>query len=301
MKKAFTLVELLVAMAIFSILMVMIVQVIERTGTLSTGSIAKMEAARVARECLDLMGRDLSGSMLPYERTSTNSLQFLASPPDLDSDYANPHSLFWQAPLSRSSDRGNLALVGYFVQRSLAADPTQNRFQLRRLFVDQSDATNFDRLFGSGGTAWYRDLAPDFAPASESPENALDYKGWVADGVLGLWIRCLDSNGEPITLSGAGESLGSSFDSRKAYQGSRHRYPATGYSALPSLVEVGLVTCSPSDIKKITTLPSSSSSGDPDRFYEDMNTFVAEVQRENPGAKTVSAHTRIIPLLTADP
>jgi len=299
-RRGFTLVELVVAMAIFSILLVMIVNVIDRTGTLSSGSIAKMEASRVARECLDLISRDLAAPLLPYDRASAKSLQFVASPTDLQADYANPHALFWQAPLSRVSGKGNLALVGYFALRSVASDPKQNRFQLRRLHVDQSDAVNFDLLF-SGTDNWYRTLAPEFAPASESPENGESYKGWVADGVLGIWVRCLDSRGGPIKLSGSGQALGSSFDSRKAFQASRHRYPGSGFSALPSMVEVGLVTCSPSDIRRITKLPGTSSSGDPDKFYTDINGFVNEVQKDNPGAKTVAAYTRKIPILTADP
>ncbi len=59
MKKsgAFTLIELLVGLAIFSMLLLLIFNVIERTGALSSGSMSRMEAARVARECFDLVTR----------------------------------------------------------------------------------------------------------------------------------------------------------------------------------------------------------------------------------------------------
>lgn len=300
-RRGFTLIELLAGVAVLSLLLLLIFNVIDRTGSLSSGSMSKMEAARIARECFDLIGRDLSGAQLPYNRSATNSLQFLVNPADLESSYANPHSFFWQAPLASSLENGNLAMAGYFVLREVASDPKQNRFQLRRLYVEQSDTNRFDRLSTNGGTAWYRSLAPEFAPATESPQNAQDYKGWVADGVLGLWVRCLDAKGSPIKLSAAGADLQSSFDSRKAFQSDRNRYPATDFSALPAFVEVGMVTCSPSDSRKITKFPSSVSSGNPDRFYQDLNAFSSALQADNPGAKSIMVSVRIIPILTADP
>lgn len=299
---AFTLIELLVGVAIFSMLLLLIFNVIERTGALSSGSMSKMEAARIARECFDLIGRDLSGAQLPYNRSATNSLQFLVNPKDLESSYANPHSIFWQAPLASSAENGNLAMAGYFVQRDVVtSDPKQNRFQLRRLYVEQSDTNRFDLLSTSGGNAWYRALVPEFAPTTESPQNAQGFKGWVADGVLGLWVRCLDAKGKPIKLTAAGTDLQASFDSRQAFQSDRNRYPSTGFSALPAFVEVGMVTCSPSDTRRITKLPASSASGNPDSFYQDLNAFAANLQNDNPAAKSIMVSSRLIPILTADP
>jgi len=302
--KGFTLLELIVAMAVFSMLLVLTLSVIGQAGTLSSGSMAKMEAAKVARECLDLIHRDLSPAMLPYNRTSTNSLQLLASPANLAAAYANPHSLFWQAPLARVPAKGNLSSVGYFVERSLGASPEENRFQLRRLYVNQSDAGNYDLLFSTPD--WYQALAPGFAtPPRTSPSGDPDadqnYKGWVADGVLGLWVRCLDSSRTPITTNAAGQLTGFSFNSRQAYQTGSQRYPASGFSALPPFIEIGLVTCSPSDIRRIKTFPPIAQTNQPANFYQDMNNFVTGIQSLNPGAKTISAYTRIIPILAAAP
>lgn len=304
MKKSngFTLIELLAGVAVLSMLLVLIFNVIDRTGSLSSGSMSKMEAARIARECFDLIGRDLSGALLPYNRAATDSLQFLVSPEDLDSSYANPHSLFWQAPLASSSENGNLAMAGYFVLREVvASDPKENRFQLRRLYVEQSDTNRFGLLSTNGGTPWYEALAPEFAPTSESPQTAQNFKGWVADGVLGLWVRCLDAKGNPIKLSAAGTDLRASFDSRKAFQTDRNRYPSKDFSALPAFVEVGMVTCSPSDVRKITRLPASGTSRTPDTFYKDLNAFASALQTDNPGAKSITVSVRLIPILTADP
>lgn len=297
-KAAFTLVELLVAMAIFAILLLLTLNVIDHTGSLSSGTMAKMEAARVARESLDLISRDLSGALLPYDRGASNSLQLIANPADLAAAYAQPHSLFWQAPLSRSADQGNLAMVGYFVLREPATDSRRSRFQLRRLYVEQADSNRFAAL--ATNAKWYDELAPIFAASDESTANPQGYKGWVADGVLGIWIRCLDSQGAPILTNAAGAALQGRFDSRKAYRSTGYRFPASQFSALPPFVEVGLVTCSPSDVQRIKIIPSSGQSMDPDNFYQDLNTFVSDVRRQNPGVKTVSAYTRIIPLLTAD-
>jgi len=304
MKKSsgFTLIELLAGVAVLSMLLLLIFNVIDRTGTLSSGSMSRMEAARIARECFDLIGRDLSGAQLPYNRAATDSLQFLVNPANIDPSYANPHSLFWQAPLASSSENGNLAMAGYFVLREVVeSNPKENRFQLRRLYVEQSDANRFNLLSASGGTPWYEALIPEFAPATESTENAQSYKGWVADGVLGLWVRCLDAKGNPIKLSASGADFHSSFDSRKAFQTDHNHYPSTNFSALPAFVEIGMVTCSPSDARKITKLPTSSSSGNPDSFYQDLTAFSSRVQADNPGAKSITVSARLIPILTADP
>ncbi len=298
--RAFTLLELLVAMAIFSTILVLTLNVIGQAGTLSSGGMAKMEAARVARECLDLIHRDLSPALLPYNRASANSLQLLASPANLAPAYANPHSLFWQAPLARNSENGSLSSVGYFVERSIGTTPEKNRFQLRRLYVNESDSADDHELSKAD---WYQALAPDFAAAtgaspSGDPDADRGYKGWVADGVLGLWVRCLDSSGTPITKNAADQPTGFSFNSRQAYQAGSRRYPASGFSALPPFIEIGLVTCSPSDIGRIKTLPVF---GATNNFYKDINDFVASVQSQNPGTKTIAAYTRIIPIFTADP
>jgi prepilin-type N-terminal cleavage/methylation domain-containing protein len=305
MKKGngFSLLELLVAMAVFSVLLVLTLNVIERAGSLSAGSMAKMESTRVARECLDLIHRDLSSVMLPYNRTSTKSLQLLVSPSKLDAAYANPHSLFWQAPLSRDFNKGTLPLVGYFVQRSMGATPEDNRFQLRRLFVEESNREDYSLL--STKADWYRELAPDFAASggaavSEDSDATSGYKGWVADGVLGLWIRCLESPETPITKNAAGENTGFSFDSRQAYQSSTGNY-SINFSALPPFIEIGLVTCSPSDVRRINTIPSLAPGDEPADFHKNISDFVTEIQNKNPRAKTISAYTRIIPILTAAP
>lgn len=298
-RTGFTLLELVVAMAVFSILLVLTLNVLSHAGSLSSSGMSKMEASRVARECLDLISRDLGSAALPYNRAATNSLQLIANPSDLPTNYANPNSLFWQAPLSRSLTNGNLALVGYFAHRAAGATPEENRFQLRRLYVEPSNTNDYSEL--NTNTNWYGQLVPKFASASNALEDSQGYKGWVADGVLGLWVRCLNSKGEPIKLNAAGSSTGMAFDSRKAFQDSRYRFPAIGFSALPPYIEIGLVTCSPSDVRRIKVLPASAPGGNPDTFHQDINAFVEGVRTQNPGVKTVAAYTRIVPILTADP
>jgi hypothetical protein len=101
------------------------------------------------------------------------------------------------------------------------------------------------------------------APATTSP-----YQGWFADNVIGLWVRCLDANGWPITQTAAGiTQLGScqttnySFDSRLGYlstnagmgtSGKPAYFPKYAYydpgskqnviaGALPSTIEIAII------------------------------------------------------------
>jgi len=302
-RRAFTLIELLVAMTIFSILGMLIFVAMDRTASLSTQARERIEAGRVSQECLDLIGRDLSKATIAYDRTASNSLQLQVNPPSLDDRYANPSAILWQAPVARSTAQGNLAIIGYFALRDLQADPANNRLQLRRLYVEPDAASDY-KIYSS--TDWHAsDLLEKFAPNSGADDDANGHRGWVADGVLGLWVRCLDASGNPITKTANGTLTGNSFDSRQAFSSGapdNRIYPTSStYSALPAFVEVGIVTCSPRDMKRIGSLPAYPANHGPETFYEDMAAFVEQARASNPQAKSINGFSRKIHLYAADP
>ena len=123
-----------------------------------------------------------------------------------------------------------------------------------------------------------------FAPPDAATDDQNAQQGWVADGVLGMWVQCLDSAGASI-------SGGDRYDSRAVKYGLTTNgvnqytnvYPA-GYacSRLPAFVEVTLVCVAPRDISRLGSLPTTTNAAS----FEDA------VRSNNPGVKSVSTFTR---------
>ncbi|KAH0534008.1 hypothetical protein FGG08_007385 [Glutinoglossum americanum] len=306
----FTLVEMVVAMAIFGIMAVLIFTILNSTASITSRTSSRLDANRVARECLDLIGKDLKHIVLPYNPSNATSLQLFVNPTGtaaVDSKFSYPHSMFWQTPISRSSGYGNLAEVGYYVTRTLVpANPRLNRLQLRRLYVEPENPANppSDYLIYSAPNAWFpKALMEKFAPDDASTDNSNGQKGWVADGVLAMWIRCLDPLGNPITFKGDGSTFQIyEFNSRSGYRYTDKAgdiaYPAakiaggTQPSAIPCFIEVALVCCSPADARRIKNLPDPNALPgfiplDPTKFYAEVDAFTTSARLLNPQASAL--------------
>ena len=207
----FTIVELMVSIAILTMLVVMLVGVfnqVSNTWRLGEGNI---DRRRSARALTDYIGVELQGAMLPAEGGAVtpgrNNLQFLINPPSsqVPDEYRNADAIFWQAPLATETSYGEIAEIGYFVRwvpprleaqrRGLTASrPALCRFFVNPSRVDTDPKTGtktvganpqFLIYSGSNSTDWLRtDLLKQIAPAA-SPT----YAGLFAENVLGLWIR----------------------------------------------------------------------------------------------------------------
>lgn len=319
-RRGFTLIELIAAIAILAVMGVLILSVISSTSNVASQTAARLDANRVARECLDLIGHDLGGIRTPYARASvttavptgmTNGLQMSVNPATVNAKFRHPHSFFWQTAGSRNTRFGNLAVVGYFVLQDIQSDPKNSRLQLRRLHVepDDPDATSSDYRIYTNPTDWHPDaLLEKFAPGDAATDNANGQRGWVADGVLAMWIRSLDPQGNPITVDAAGGSSSYAFDSRRAYAYTTNGttvYPAgkhlagtslnpRGYdpaAAVPAFLEVGLVCVAPRDVKNIKELPATTATN-PTNFHTEIQNFADAVRAQNPQVKSVESFTR---------
>ena len=288
--RGFTVLEVLVASALFIMLLTLLLSVMNNTTSISSKAIAQIEATRIARESLDLIGHDIASASLPWSRTSTNSLEFLVN----SSNYYN--SMFWQAPLARDSTNGNLAIVGYFVLRDVQADARESRFQLRRVYIEP-DSTNGDYTIYSNPSWITASTYTDFGPATAAADNTNAIKGWVADGILGMWVRCLDKSGGVI----AGP-----YDSRSAKYGATNwtnSYPSSyPYSRLPAFVEVALVCVSPREVVRITnfTAANTVNMANPTNFSAGVTAYVDTMRTNNPGAKSITSFTRKFRIYNSD-
>ncbi len=79
----FTLVELLVAVAILSILSLLLMVILNQVSAGWSLVQSQIDARQNGRAILTLMASDLRPAALPTDRTNTNNLQFVVDPPAL--------------------------------------------------------------------------------------------------------------------------------------------------------------------------------------------------------------------------
>lgn len=228
--RAFTLIEVLTAIAILGLLVVVLGQMASLVSSSWVTAQGQLERRQTARSIADFIAADLAAVLLPLDPASTTSF-FLN--PDIGEDLKNPSAVFWLAPVATDQTFGDIAEVGYFVRWD-TTNSTNPRAGLCRFLVnpDPNDA-NYAVL--QNPKNWIsRAQIDEVAPADKNH----DYKGLFAEDVVGLWIRCLGMNpdGTPKELAGAGDSL----DSGQTYE---YKDPTTGETKvkhLPLAVEVSL-------------------------------------------------------------
>lgn len=279
--QAFTLIELLVAITLFIIIVGILLSFVSSMNSTWQQGIAHNERRSAAMLAFNRVGRDLRSAALPTDVTAS-SLQFLINPSSLGSSYEFPQAAFWQAPSATERSRGDLAVVGYFVQW---ADSTP---RLCRYFANPSSSNSY-LLYSSPG-AWIKDsLLASNAPATQ----ASGYVGQLADNVLGLWLQPLDQQLKPITKAASGTNFpAGQFDSSLGYISSAGK---TYVSGLPAGVEVVLVTVDSRTAKRLSgnEKPTASSGN----LWNDVNTFYSNL----PTAirKGAEIHSTIIGLANA--
>ncbi len=133
--EGFSLLELLVATAVFVSLALILVSIASSLSSFWQLGIAHNERRSSALSAFARMARDLRFAALPPDPFATN-YQFVINPASVGGNYRLPQAVFWQAPVASDRSRGNLALVGYFVQWvNEAGGPVP---KLCRLLVDSN-------------------------------------------------------------------------------------------------------------------------------------------------------------------
>jgi len=299
---AFTLVEILVAMAIFAMLATLLFGVLSQVNKTWQQAQSQIEPRKSGRAILDYITRELEMASLPevrgmnYSNTSSSpdstdlNLQFLENPSQANSAFLNPHAIFWQAPVASVTTNGNMAEVGYFIRWDVS-NPNNPRALLCRLLVNPSD-TNY--LIYSSPNAWLSDAILDSAApgVKNTGDPANSYKGWFADNVIGLWARSLDARGNPITNSALNAAyVNYAYDSRKGYRYQvgtnviiKSGFQSAGttnqiFATLPASVEVALVILDSRAASRLTQKPVYTNTWPPTAtsFWTDVNRFVSNL------------------------
>lgn len=260
----FSLLELLVATAVFVALALILVSIASRLSSFWQIGIAHNERRSSALSAFSRMGRDLRFAALQGNPASTN-LQLVINPTTLGNDYKLPQAAFWQSPVASDRSRGDMALVGYFVQwvNETNGSPANLVPKLCRLVVDSDYQMQKPSDFVSDG------LIVSNAPATK----AAGYAGQLAENVLGLWMQPLDQQKKPITNDSKSQPFpNGQFDSTKGYAVSfTNSATATFASALPASLEVALVAVDARTAKRLSgtekPLPRSAD------IWTDVNAF----------------------------
>jgi uncharacterized protein (TIGR02599 family) len=278
---SFSLVEMLVSIAILSILMIILLGMTFSLSTLWQAGQAHNERRTNAQAIFERMTRDLQQVSVPSTRSgnpslfNTTSLQFVINPSGVSSNYEFPQALFWQAPVWQAqvsqATNGNLAVVGYFVQWVNGAPC------LSRVVINPSTYSIYSNPATS---AWINDnsLATN-APATA----ASNYSGLMAGNVLGLWVQALDGLGNPIQQ---GSTLqGEAFDSRLGYASTNFLYSPTNVAgnpvlvltnapcALPAAVQIAIVVIDSSTARRLTGTEKPTTNSLTGNFWPDIQSF----------------------------
>lgn len=292
--RGFTLVELLVAVSVFIIFLLLLTGVVSSVSALSSQASSRLEAVRLGREVFQVMAQDLE--QIPRTATARRAdtpLQFLVNPPStmVPETFQNPISAFWQSSIARDRSSGNLAIVGYFVER-----PPNSLPQLRRVLIEPSEAAHY--FLYSTDEPWLSPtLVSNFSTSVSNGDGLTHDRGWVADGVLALWVRCLDQNGNIISRNGAGEQVGWTFDSQAGFRSGQgeNEIIRSGVSAAPAFVDIGLVLVPTRDLPRLDSIPMPVA-GVPANMEETIADYVQAVEQANPGVQSVTSLVRRFPL-----
>lgn len=251
---AFTLIEMLVGMGVLVLLVVLLSRILSQTSGIWSSGEANKERLQNVRVVTDLLGNELRAALLPINRSDQKNLQFVLNPTSLSGDFRNRDALFWQAPIAPDSSLGDVAVVGYFVRWDTTSSGNP-KAQLCRFFVAsvmKGNTASYYRIYSHPDDWVNDDLLQAVAPA----DKAHAYEGLFAENVVGLWFRCLDAAGEPITSDAAGASLDGQFDSRRGYTDS-HGDVHTG-GVLPPVVEVSLAMLDTQSAARVTQAQMST-------------------------------------------
>jgi len=249
----YTLIELLVATTILSLLLVMLAQVANLIASTWSSGNGRAERRQNGRALVDFIGQEMRAAALPVDKTagaSSADLHFVINPTTVATDLCQPHAAFWQAPIATDARLGDMAVVGYFIRWSTQPnDPTVPKASLCRVFINPCLTSDppVDPPMANPQHRVYKNAADWITTAvldAEAPAtDASGYRGLFADNVIGLFIRCFDAEGNRITQAGTGAK----FNSRIDYNGREKNAagswaPVVRYApTLPDSVEISLV------------------------------------------------------------
>jgi len=282
---SFTLVELIVAIAISTVLLAVLAVISGTALQIWQQETAYAERRDAAMTTFGQMRRDLRYAALPSDEPG-GQFEMLLSPSSLPSTLLYPNAGFWQAPSASITTSGENAVVGYFIQWTTNIDNDVTTPKLCRVLINPSDTTNYQ--IGTTNS-W---ITPAII-AAVAPATPPTYQGLLANNVLGLWMQAYDQTGTNIisTNAAGGTFATDVFDSRLGYQSANGRtYP----NALPASIKVSLLVVDRHTSLQLTTADAPTAND------TDPNTFLGKLTTNAPSiAKGAQVYTTVVQLVNA--
>jgi len=227
---------MLVATAIFSIMMLLLMSLVSRSSAIwqqTDGDRQKRESARIL---LEMIGRDLEGAVIPPPGSLNSNLDFQLNPTVSGGNYLNPASSFWQTVIAGTgTTNGDIEDVGYFVNWAVIDGRAHGA--LCRLSIPASDPNSVFSNPMQPTRTWSQSLLNEYAPGlnvtSLGSPNA--YKGLLAENVLGLWITLYNAT------NGVIGNAATPYDSRATTQ-------------RPAYADVTVVVLDPSVAERLSSV-----------------------------------------------
>jgi prepilin-type N-terminal cleavage/methylation domain-containing protein len=205
--RAFTLVELLVSIALLSFLLLILASVTDSATRAWRDSQNHTDTLQSARTSLEILARELGPAVVDTR------MQFVVAPGDIltkvGAQHVAPESpvLLWMAPLG---EQGGLRCTGYYLYR----DEARKFYRLKRLFIEPTGKTApfFPRMINTANprdpelrtsavdAVWFTRQWNAQTFDEEDPSNDKVAVSAAADGVIAFWAQCLDALGNPIPL-----------------------------------------------------------------------------------------------------
>lgn len=288
--RGFTLLEMLVGMAVLCILIAILSSTLNQASRVWTAGSGDAERRRGARSLADFIGTELGGAQIPVGEISAagrGNLQFLINPGQgqVPAAYQNADSIFWQAPLATEASLGELAVIGYFVKWDLSND-ARPRPLLCRYFINPTIRGNNGSVTRNPDFLVYHETDPQawLSPSlleKVAPATAdSGYVGLFAENVVGLWVRSYGLDGAELPRE---------FDSRVGYSYTLpYRYTdPSGVSVektkvvqryLPARVNVSLVQIDSHTAERMLPVWETLRNLAADNTIRDASQFIARVQ-----------------------
>ncbi|HSI13320.1 MAG TPA: prepilin-type N-terminal cleavage/methylation domain-containing protein [Chthoniobacter sp.] len=206
---AFTLVELLVSLALLTFIMLILVGVTEAASRAWREGQSRTETFQSARTALEILTREITPAVVDTR------MQFVVAPGEVltraGAKNVAPDSpaLVWMAPLG---DEGSLSCVGYYLSR----DDARQFYRLKRIFIPAPTTAKaspyFPRMVSASdprdpelrtspvNADWFTRSWDTNAFDEENTANSQVVVSSAADGIVAFWAQPLDVLGHPVPL-----------------------------------------------------------------------------------------------------
>lgn len=326
---AFTLVELMVATAILTVILLLVFNITQQTADAWKSSAAKIESFQGARAGFECLTRTISQATLhtyydyfsatgerktnanaetfvPHKYGRYSDLHFVAGKSILQTQIT--HSIFFQAPTAYTEDQlykgmeSPLNGTGFYVEYNVdsfrpsfldtiaSRPPARKRYRLMQFTQPTEKLAVYKPFTEKTALNWITD---DFSSGSTPPVYPL------ADNIVALIIHPRRSDEDALALGSKGElSPEYEYDSRTFETwGPNGKQPVT-QNQLPPLVDVVMIAVDEPSFSRLGNPPSAPDLGQHDLFQEidspdkleaDLQTM-EDVLNAKSGNKTGNSH-----------